>query len=172
LNVSLAKIKEKRVARMPLATMNWKRGLLRLWAVAAVLWVIMAFYSNDTVQRVRDAYAWENNPYAKYAETSSAVTLPPLPKGAVTISGNSSAAESSTPQRSGGRWGGIPVDEARPPVPPPPPGFYLDAPSVAVPQKTSIWPPIFDFAKLAFIPPLLLLALGYIGLWVGRGFRR
>ena len=51
---------------MSLSTMNWKRGLLRLWAVAAVLWVGVAFYSNDTVQRVRDAYAWENNPYAKY----------------------------------------------------------------------------------------------------------
>jgi hypothetical protein len=42
----------------------------------------------------------------------------------------------------------------------------------AAPLKPSIWPPFFDFAKLAFIPPLLLLALGYIGLWVGRGFRR
>ena len=31
---------------------------------------------------------------------------------------------------------------------------------------------LFDFAKLAFIPPLFLLALGYVGLWVGRGFRR
>jgi hypothetical protein len=39
-------------------------------------------------------------------------------------------------------------------------------------SQRSIWPPLFDFAKLAFIPPLLLLALGYIGLWVGRGFRR
>ncbi len=159
---------------MSLSTMNWKRGLLRLWAVASALWFGVAFYSNDTVQRVRDAYAWENNPYAKYAETPSAVTLPPLPKEAVTISGNSSAAGSSTPQRSGGRWGGIPVDEASPPAPPLPPvdDWTPVGPSAATPQKISIWLPIFDFAKLAFIPPLLLLALGYIGLWVGRGFRR
>ena len=50
---------------------------------------------------------------------------------------------------------------------------YIETlPAPSAPQKPSIWPPIFDFAKLAFIPPLLLLALGYIGLWVGRGFKR
>ena len=54
---------------MPPATMNWKRGLLRLWAVAAVLWVGVAFYlaqaisSLDTYQRVRD----EHDPYAAFS---------------------------------------------------------------------------------------------------------
>jgi hypothetical protein len=63
---------------------------------------------------------------------------------------------------------------APPPAPPLPPvdDWTPVGPSAATPQKISIWPPLFDFAKLAFIPPLLLLALGYIGLWVGRGFRR
>ena len=32
--------------------------------------------------------------------------------------------------------------------------------------------PFTLYAATAFIPPLLLLALGYCGLWVGRGFRR
>lgn len=30
---------------MPLSTMNWRRGLLRLWAVAAVLWVGVVVYA-------------------------------------------------------------------------------------------------------------------------------
>ena len=161
---------------MSLSTMNWKRGLLRLWAVAAVLWVGVAFYSNDTVQRVRDAYAWENNPYAKYAETPSAVMLPPLPKGAVTINGNSSAAGSSTGRffvspklLEAEKWGILPADKVELLAEARRRGLIEDA---AAPLKPSIWPPLFDFAKLAFIPPLLLLALGYIGLWVGRGFRR
>ena len=106
---------------MSLGTMNWKRGLLRLWAVVAVLWVGVAFYSNDTVLRVRDAYA-------------IAVFDP-------------DAYLASKPQT----------------------GFLLNKTFYVV---ASIWPPLFDFAKLAFIPPLLLLALGYIGLWVGRGFRK
>jgi hypothetical protein len=70
--------------------MNWKRGLLRLWAVTAVLWVL----SVGVIQ--------------------------------LTVFGSN----------------------------------YLD---------------FVEFAGLlviAFIPPLFLLALGYIGLWVGRGFRR
>ena len=111
---------------MSLSTMNWKRGLLRLWAVAAVLWVGVAFYSNDTVQRARDVHekVVQLNPDAEICtklQTSS---------------------------------------------------FTPDACSAAASLKPSIWLPLFDFAKLAFIPPLLLLALGYIGLWVGRGFRR
>jgi hypothetical protein len=116
--------------------MNWKRGLLRLWAVAAVLWVCVAFYSNDTLQRVQDVH----DPYAAFSS-------PVAPRDLL-------------------------ADAPSPPAPPLPPGFYPDAPSAAAPLKTSIWPPLFDFAKLAFIPPLLLLALGYIGLWVGRGFKR
>ena len=121
---------------MSLSTINWKRGLLRLWAVASVLWVGVAFYSNDTVQRVQDAYAVA-------AFDPDANNIPPLPQGAITL-------------------------------PPLPAGAISmdDRPSAAAPLKPSIWPPLFDFAKLAFIPPLLLLALGYIGLWVGRGFKR
>ena len=127
---------------MPLSTMNWRRGLLRLWAVAAVLWVGVAFYSNDTVQRVRKAYAAFSSPVATdpYAAFSSPEKTP-----------SAAAGSTFTPDTS---------------------TFTPDAPSAAAPLKPSIWPPLFDFAKLAFIPPLLLLALGYIGLWVGRGFRR
>ena len=75
---------------MSLSTMNWKRGLLRLWAVVAVLWVL-----------------------------------------------------------SFGLWA-LFID-----------GFFN-----------------FTFGEFVVllmilsIPPLLLLALGYCGLWVGRGFRR
>ena len=29
---------------MPLSTMNWRRGLLRLWAVAAVLWLVLSVF--------------------------------------------------------------------------------------------------------------------------------
>ncbi len=72
---------------MSLSTMNWKRGLLRLWAVVAVLWVSLQL---------------------------------------------------------GGRVIGDGIDKC------------CDS---------------FDLS-VAFIPPLLLLALGYIGLWVRRGFRR
>ena len=113
---------------MPLSTMNWKRGLLRLWAVAAVLWVGVAFYNNDTMQRVDAAYALSHNrtpPWVKYKEAEL-------------------------------KQAGFSDQEIQ---------AYHDS-------QRSIWPPLFDFAKLAFIPPLLLLALGYIGLWVGRGFRR
>ena len=48
---------------MSLSALNWKRGMLRLWAVVAVLWVGVAFYSNDTVQRVRDVH----DPYAPFS---------------------------------------------------------------------------------------------------------
>ncbi len=29
---------------MPLSTMNWRRGLLRLWLVAAVLWLALSVF--------------------------------------------------------------------------------------------------------------------------------
>ena len=29
---------------MPLSTMNWRRGLLWLWAVAAVLWFVLSVF--------------------------------------------------------------------------------------------------------------------------------
>jgi hypothetical protein len=114
---------------MSLSTMNWKRGLLRLWAVAAVLWVGVAFYSNDTVQRVDAAYALAHNltpPWVSYQQDAK-------------------------------------LKQA---------GFSDQEIQADHDRQRSIWPPLLDFAKLAFIPPLLLLALGYIGLWVGRGFRR
>ena len=129
--------------------MNWRRGLLRLWAVAAVLWVCVAFYSNDTVQRVRDVYEKVVQLNAD-AEMCSKLQTPSFTPDAC------SAAASTTPQPN---YAGLPE------------GAVVNS-SAAAPLKPSIWPPIFDFAKLAFIPPLLLLALGYIGLWVGRGFRR
>ena len=118
---------------MLLSTMNWKRGLLRLWAVVAVLWVGVAFYSNDTVQRVRDAYAVDD-----WTPVGPSAAAPVAPRDLL----------AARP------WENDPIVSA------------------AAPLKPSIWPPLFDFAKLAFIPPLLLLALGYIGLWVGRGFRQ
>ena len=78
---------------MPLSTMNWKRGLLRLWAVAAVLWVGAAVITENFFEIFR---------YGPYLRS-----------------------------------------------------WFLR-----------------DFFLYAFIPPLLLLALGYCGLWVGRGFKR
>jgi len=32
---------------MPISTMNWKRGLLLLWAVVSVLWVGVVVYSSE-----------------------------------------------------------------------------------------------------------------------------
>ena len=92
---------------MPLSTMNWKRGLLRLWAIAAVLWVGVIVYS--AVKTVGD----------DMAGSILAEKLYGIPRG-----------------------------------------------------EYDILSLMFSFSALAFIPPLLLLALGYIGLWVGRGFRR
>jgi hypothetical protein len=94
--------------------MNWKRGLLRLWVVAAVLWVAVAFYSENPIQKVFDVYAqsdWVN----------------------------------FTPEQ----------QEA-----------------LANAKARVVRADLLDFSVSAFIPPLLLLALGYIGLWVGRGFRK
>jgi hypothetical protein len=138
--------------------MNWKRGLLRLWAVAAVLWVSVAFYSNDTVQRVRDAYAmahdWDvisDRPIYAHGrqltdEEVLAIAKAKLQQRHVQVVSD----HALTPE--------LKVIKEE---------FQAYRAS-----HSSIWPPLFDFAKLAFIPPLLLLALGYIGLWVGRGFRR
>ena len=147
---------------MSLSTMNWKRGLLRLWAVAAVLWIGLAFYSNDTVQRVRDAYALEKTLLAVMAEFK-VISRPGAGSFRVVSRPDPSAprlmeqrAQNTEAQRQ--------------------PRDLLARQSAPRAQNTEapygIWPPLFDFAKLAFIPPLLLLALGYIGLWVGRGFRR
>ena len=129
---------------MSLATMNWKRGLLRLWAVAAVLWVGVAFYSNDTVQRVRDVrdvQAYVAQRAATLAKMSDA-ELERLASGQAIVPTALQDLMKRYPKYS------------------------------IMSEASTIWPPLFDFAKLAFIPPLLLLALGYIGLWVGRGFRR
>ena len=76
---------------MSLSALNWKRGLLRLWAVAAVLWVL-------------SFGLW-----------------------ALFMSGFK---------------------------------FNLD------------FGEFVGLLMILSIPPLILLALGYIGLWVGRGFRR
>ena len=135
---------------MSLSTMNWKRGLLRLWAVAAVLWVGVAFYSGDTWQRVRDAYAWVPPDSDAYIASLASIESLFVALRAADAAGDTAAVKKLAAL----------IDET--------------SPSLAVDlfQKPSIWPPIFDFAKLAFIPPLLLLALGYVGLWVGRGFRR
>ena len=76
---------------MSLSTMNWKRGLLRLWAVVSVLWVL-----------------------------------------------------------SFGLWA-LSIDGLE---------FNLD------------FGEFVGLLMILSIPPLFLLALGYIGLWVGRGFRR
>ncbi len=92
---------------MSLSTMNWKRGLLRLWAVAAVLWVGFVVYA--IVKSVGD----------DIARSILAEKLYGYPQRKIDIL------------------------------------FYMSF-----------------YSALAFIPPLLLLALGYIGLWVGRGFRR
>lgn len=92
---------------MPLATMNWKRGLLRLWAVVSVLWFGLIVQS--LVKTVGDDIAGSILTEKLYG----------LPRG-----------------------------------------------------EYDILSLMFVFSALAFIPPLLLLALGYIGLWVGRGFRR
>jgi hypothetical protein len=134
--------------------MNWKRGLLRLWAVAAVLWVGVAFYSNDTVQRVRDAYEKVVRLNAD-AEICSKLQTPSFTPDAC-------SAAASTTRLTPAETKELADLEAE----------FGFSPSAAAPLKPSIWPPLFDFAKLAFIPPLFLLALGYIGLWVGRGFRR
>ena len=76
---------------MSLSTMNWNRGLLRLWAVVTVLWVLsFGFWALD---------------------------------------------------KSGFK-------------------FNLD------------FGEFVGLLMILSIPPLILLALGYVGLWVGRGFRR
>ena len=135
---------------MSLSTMNWKRGLLRLWAVAAVLWVGVAFYSNDTVQRVRDAYAWVSPDSDLYKSSVASIESLFVALRAADAAGDKAAVEKLTAL----------IGEKS----------YIQ--TVNLFSEPNIWPPLFDFAKLAFIPPLLLLALGYIGLWVGRGFRR
>jgi hypothetical protein len=123
--------------------MNWKRGLLRLWAVAAVLWVGVAFYSGDTWQHVAGERIIDlSDPDGTRYE----LQLPAFIDEKAAVEDAKTEIIKQKPNLSLlGRW-------------------RVNSPS--------IWPPLFDFAKLAFIPPLFLLALGYIGLWVGRGFRR
>ena len=75
---------------MPLSTMNWRRGLLRLWAVAAVLWLALSVFKILKLNNFR----------------------------------------------------------------------LLD------------FNEFYTLLIILSIPLLLLLALGYVGLWVGRGFRR
>jgi uncharacterized protein YpmS len=143
---------------MSLSTLNWKRGLLRLWAVVSVLWVGVAFYTSDPAKRLRDI--------------KSPVTIPFMDTKIANIPYDTSRAvlkEKLTRFLQNKRKNENPYDK------------YLTDYETAEKtvdtalgdyQPKSIWPPLFDFAKLAFIPPLFLLALGYIGLWVGRGFRR
>jgi hypothetical protein len=75
---------------MPLSTMNWRRGLLRLWAVAAVLWFVLSVFKILKLNNFR----------------------------------------------------------------------LLD------------FNEFYTLLIILSIPLLLLLALGYIGIWIGRGFRK
>ncbi len=75
---------------MPLSTMNWRRGLLRLWAVAAVLWLVLSVFKILKLNNFR----------------------------------------------------------------------LLD------------FNEFYTLLIILSIPLLLLLALGYIGIWIGRGFRK
>ena len=75
---------------MPLSTMNWRRGLLRLWAVAAVLWLVLSVFK---ILKLNNFRLLEFNEF-------------------------------------------------------------------------------YTLLIILSIPLLLLLALGYIGIWIGRGFRK
>jgi len=140
--------------------MNWKRGLLRLWAVVSVLWVVGIIDDSyhHTVQRVREAMD-----AGSAALTESDKKLSDILPDPAFVSANTATKQAIFNKYAPADANYSSADEAT---------------KEAIRQKfgvlapPSIWPPIFDFAKLAFIPPLLLLALGYIGLWVGRGFRK
>ena len=98
---------------MSLSTMNWKRGLMRLWAVVSIFWAIFVVYA--IVKFFGDGRAWLIDIfYFRLAAINAAA------------------------------------------------GNDVDVKFVGM----------MSFYLALFIPPLLLLALGYIGLWVGRGFRR
>jgi hypothetical protein len=96
--------------------MNWRRGLLRLWAVSSIAWIIVTFILANPIQQLRD-------PIAAYHDKFK-------------------------------------VTEARA-------AGYSDNEISAYLFRLIV----IDFAKKAVIPPLLLLALGFGGRWVVRGFR-
>ena len=168
---------------MSLSTMNWKRGLLRVWAVVSVLWVGVAFYSNDTVQRVRDVsadltYTRPNKSSYRYPANLYSAELQKVRTALINKISKDIEKERKEVALSSQSRGSISPYEMEI-------LFYEDegisseklaelevSRLFANYHPRTIWPPLLDFAKLAFIPPLLLLALGYIGLWVGRGFRR
>jgi hypothetical protein len=161
------------------ATMNWKRGLLRLWAVAAVLWVGVAFYSNDTVQRVQDvsekiSYTTSDGrlftfPANQKPDVLKAKVIADLIRVEKIIN-----TRIHVLQKIGKPLNLTPSlrDRFDNPEKQRELAENVAAEVIANYHPRSIWPPLFDFAKLAFIPPLFMLAMGYIGLWVGRGFKR
>ena len=156
---------------MSLATMNWKRGLLRLWAVVSVVFIcVVSLFEYRSVitefEKVSIANAMKEN----FGEG-----VIPFDCGK-NLRGVRSTDYVSTMR---GCWFGISKFRTLYPE-------YNDISDIELKARAYLKVPslqgdysppnprltLFRAAIIAFIPPLLLLALGYIGLWVGRGFKR
>jgi hypothetical protein len=196
---------------MSLATMNWKRGLLRLWAVAAVLWVGVAFDKYNPIEQLYwpveftlygQTVSYPGNTSVKElvkkvadAIENKGVKFTPMQRQAI-LSAKARMSlkelkeeflkedESGDPENA---WISAYAIRNQESIRALPSGSVIDAVSsydkdntfedrariiIGDYQPNTIWLPLFLFAREASIPPLLLLALGYVGLWVGRGFKR
>jgi hypothetical protein len=93
-------------------SINWRRGLFRLWIAASIVWLVGGGVLSQEIVR-RDVSTL----------MTAEADLPPLP-----------------------------------------PGFELDRVKLARSNQTFI-------ASAILLPPIFALALGWIGLWIARGFR-
>lgn len=166
---------------MPLATMNWKRGLLRLWAVVSVVFIaVVSLDGYHTVTSEFGAYqlqiskAWQ---YDELAKRYNGEKLLPVLCGP-TLRGKINSDYRIDPGNSG-CW--YTMSKFRTFYP-----EYNDLNDIELSdnvyakfsgsqnrfQRATPWPTLFRLAIVAIGIPLFVLAVGFTGFWVGRGFKR
>ena len=180
-----------------MTTINWRRGLLRLWIACTLIWVTLAFFL------IRPDHAYRHYQAAKNHQEDGEFKFRARREKPVAL--GSSEIGSSTkkidigdvpaPHKSGHFVPDVvPDPPQRPQVDisglPVPPEDLPTLPDGAVRMSPEEWEltvlrskdtqhamdtfknEAWTFAEVAFLPPLLALLLGLAGLWVLRGFKQ
>ena len=154
--------------------MNWKRGLLRLWAVGSTLWIVFVGATSwETLRQIGSATPWENDPVSipvdcKVAQGTERVDYRVEERGPWTRYRKDPSITLC--------WYTMPkVRELFP--------QYADvaddslAKAAYAKQGLTVgrdrkWDDVANATAFAFIPPLMIFAIGGAFIWVLLGFVR
>ena len=134
--------------------MNWRRGLIRLWIVLSILWVVGTGWVLDPLQQIRDA----TGPVI-FRIGDAVIEFPretPLPtiKKALTDFAHTEVEKKPTS-----------------------PELFLEGAEAAVARALSgfkpqpLWRSLYPTVGLLVLPPLFVLTVVFLALWIVRGFR-